>query len=113
MQMQDGKLPQVIRFDKESTASVETQNGKCLGCHEGDAGFAWHGGAHDDHRVTCAGCHQVHAASDAVLRTSTQPGKCYECHAFRQERFAEGIRASTARGEDGLYRLPQPAWSDD
>ena len=96
MQMQDGKLPQVIRFDKESAASVETQNGKCLGCHEGDAGFAWHGGAHDDHRITCASCHQVHAASDAVLRTSTQPGKCYECHAFRQsdslKAFAHPLR---------------------
>ena len=84
MQQVDGKMARVIEFDADSAASVETRNGACLNCHEGDAGFAWHGGAHDDHRVACASCHQVHAASDPVLRTSTQPGKCYECHAFRR-----------------------------
>ncbi|MDH3511995.1 MAG: DmsE family decaheme c-type cytochrome [Gammaproteobacteria bacterium] len=76
--------PAVIRFTADSAASVETQNGICLGCHEGDAGFSWHGGAHDDNEISCAGCHQVHAANDAVLRTSTQADKCYDCHAFRK-----------------------------
>ena len=80
----DGKWVPVIRFTADSTASVETQNGMCLGCHEADVKFAWHGGAHDDNRVTCAGCHQSHSAGDAVLSTSTQAGKCYECHAFQK-----------------------------
>lgn len=84
MQMIDDKLARVIEFEADSAASVETQNGMCLGCHEADTGFAWHGGAHDDNRVACAGCHQVHAARDPVLGASTQAGKCYSCHAFRK-----------------------------
>lgn len=84
MQQIEGKLAQVIRFGNDSAASVETQNGACLGCHEADTGFATHGGAHEDNEVTCASCHQLHSTSDAVLRPSTQAGKCYECHAFRK-----------------------------
>jgi len=84
MQMIDDKLARVIEFEPDSAASVETQNGKCLGCHEADTGFAWHGGAHDDNRVACAGCHQIHSARDPVLGASTQAGKCYNCHAFRK-----------------------------
>ncbi len=84
MQQVDGKLAQVIRFEKGSAASVETQNGACLGCHEADTGFATHGGAHEDNDVSCASCHQLHTATDAVLGTSTQAGKCNECHVFRK-----------------------------
>jgi DmsE family decaheme c-type cytochrome len=80
----DGKWTPVIRFATDSAASVETQNGMCLGCHEADVDFAWHGGAHDDNRVSCAGCHQVHTASDPVLKVSTQAEKCFGCHAFRK-----------------------------
>jgi len=76
--------PSVIRFTTDSATSVETQNGMCLGCHEADAGLAWHGGPHDDNEVSCAGCHQLHTADDPVLRTSTQAEKCYDCHAFRK-----------------------------
>jgi DmsE family decaheme c-type cytochrome len=77
-----GRGEPVIRFTADSTASVETQNGMCLGCHEGNVGFSWHGGPLDDNEVGCAGCHQSHAANDPVLKTSTQAGKCFECHAF-------------------------------
>ena len=84
MQQVDGKMAQVIRFARDSAASIEMQDGMCRGCHEADTGFAAHAGAHDDNRVSCAGCHQLHSASDAVLVASTQPGKCYECHAFRK-----------------------------
>jgi DmsE family decaheme c-type cytochrome len=84
MVQRDGKLSQVIHFGAGSEDSVETQNGMCLGCHKADAGFAWHGGPHDDNRVSCAGCHQVHTASDPVRKVSTQADKCYTCHEFRK-----------------------------
>ena len=74
----------VIRFAADSAASVETQNNMCLECHTGDVGFAWHGGPHDDNEVRCAGCHQSHTPNDAVLKTSTQAEKCFDCHAFRK-----------------------------
>ena len=79
-----GRGEPVVRFTADSAASVETQNGMCLECHAADVGFAWHGGPHDDNEVSCAGCHQAHTANDAVLRTSTQAEKCYDCHAFRK-----------------------------
>jgi DmsE family decaheme c-type cytochrome len=84
MQQVDGKMAHVIHFDPDSTASIETQNGMCLGCHDADMGFATHGGAHDDNRLSCASCHQLHSPTDAVLGTSTQAGKCYECHTQRR-----------------------------
>lgn len=90
MQQADGKMAQVIRFARDSAASVETQNGMCLGCHEADTGFATHGGAHEDNQVSCASCHELHRASDPVLGTSTQAARCYQCHSFRK---ADSLKA--------------------
>ncbi len=90
MQMIDDKLARVIEFEADSAASAETQNGMCLGCHEADVGFSAHGGAHDDNRVSCASCHQLHSTTDAVRGTSTQAEKCYTCHAFRR---ADSLKA--------------------
>ncbi|MBX3702503.1 MAG: DmsE family decaheme c-type cytochrome [Steroidobacteraceae bacterium] len=84
MQQFDGQMAQVIRFGRERPAPVETRNAACLGCHDADMGFATHGGAHDDNRIACASCHQLHSPTDAVLGRSTQAGKCYECHAQRR-----------------------------
>jgi DmsE family decaheme c-type cytochrome len=84
MQQIDGKMARVIDFDTDSAASVETQNGACLGCHEADAGFGWQGGPHDDARVRCASCHQLHTARDAVRVMALQPEKCGACHAVRR-----------------------------
>lgn len=72
--------PSVIRFGADSATPVAEQNATCLSCHGRDAGFAWHGGPHDDNQVACAGCHTVHAARDPVLSTVTQAGVCYGCH---------------------------------
>lgn len=72
--------PPVIRFGKDSEASIAVQNGMCLGCHEANAGFSWHGSAHDDNQVACADCHQVHNAHDPVQATASQPEVCFACH---------------------------------
>jgi DmsE family decaheme c-type cytochrome len=84
LQQVDGRMAQVIRFGAGAADSPEVQNAACLGCHEADAGFATHGGAHADNGVSCAGCHQLHTAADAVLHVSSQAGKCFECHAFQK-----------------------------
>ncbi len=75
-----GERPPVIRFSADSVTPVSEQNAMCLGCHEGNAGLGWHGGAHDDNQVSCASCHTVHTSSDPVLATATQPQVCYGCH---------------------------------
>lgn len=72
--------PPVIRFGADSETPVGKQNEMCLGCHQGDLGFGWHGGPHDDNQVACADCHTSHAPHDAVLDTMSQPDVCYTCH---------------------------------
>lgn len=69
-----------IVFGSASATPIEEQNGACLGCHDADTGFGWHGNAHDDNGVACADCHTSHAARDPVLMTSTQPEVCFTCH---------------------------------
>jgi len=80
--------PAVIRFAADSTATLAEQNAPCLGCHDGDAGFGWHGGPHEANQIACADCHTIHASRDAVLGTATQADVCYDCHAtVRTEAF--------------------------
>jgi DmsE family decaheme c-type cytochrome len=76
--------PSVIRFGPDSEAAVSEQNELCLGCHDGNVGFAWHGSGHDDNEIACADCHQVHNTHDPVLSTASQPDVCFDCH--RQQR---------------------------
>jgi DmsE family decaheme c-type cytochrome len=76
--------PPVIRFGAGAGAAVATQNSMCLGCHNADVGFGWHGGPHDSNEIACTDCHAMHAPHDAVLRTSTQPEVCFDCHALQR-----------------------------
>jgi DmsE family decaheme c-type cytochrome len=72
--------PSVIRFAADSVNTVAERNARCLGCHDRDVGFGWHGGPHDNGQVSCADCHTIHAARDPVLATATQPSVCFRCH---------------------------------
>lgn len=67
-------------FGSGVATPIDEQNGLCLGCHESDTGFGWHGNDHDVNEVACADCHSSHTASDPVLMTSTQPEVCFDCH---------------------------------
>jgi len=81
--------PPVIRFGKDSGTPVAQQNAQCLGCHEIDVGADWHAGVHVAENVACADCHALHAASDPVLATATQPDVCYGCHTLER---SEAVR---------------------
>jgi DmsE family decaheme c-type cytochrome len=76
--------PPMIRFGSDKPTPVPLQNSMCIGCHEKDLGFGWHGSAHDDNTVACADCHDLHVARDPVLATSTQPEVCYTCHQIQR-----------------------------
>ena len=76
--------PPIPNFGPASTATVEESNDMCLGCHESSVGTGWHTGAHPVDEVGCVDCHQVHAASDAVQHTSTQPEVCLDCHQLQR-----------------------------
>lgn len=72
--------PAMPAFASASVASIETQNGMCLDCHNNDVGFGWHSGAHAVDEVACSDCHNSHAASDAVMHVTTQVEVCGNCH---------------------------------
>jgi len=78
-----------VTFKDDDTATTETQNGMCLGCHDANAGLGWHGSAHDDNDIACADCHTVHIAKDPILVTATQPEICFECH---QQKRTESMK---------------------
>lgn len=72
--------PAILSFLEEDPTPKETQNQMCLGCHEADAGIAWHGGSHDSGEVSCASCHTVHAVKDPMSHPATQNETCFSCH---------------------------------
>ena len=82
--------PPIMSFAPADETSISVQNGMCLGCHDADVGFGWHAGPHDNDEVACAGCHDSHAAQDAVLQVTTQPDVCYDCH---QLQHSETLKA--------------------
>jgi len=69
-----------ITFLPGADESAEDRNSMCLGCHDGNAGFSWHGSTHDDNTVACVDCHTAHTASDPILAVATQPEACFDCH---------------------------------
>ena len=72
--------PAILSFSDFYPNTPAVENAMCLGCHEGDVGFGWHGGPHGNDEVACADCHSSHSARDPVLQTSTQPAVCHDCH---------------------------------
>jgi len=72
--------PAIPHFAPKSTASVEEDNGMCLGCHQASVGFGFHAGAHPSDEVGCIDCHDIHSAADPVRHTTTQPQVCFDCH---------------------------------
>lgn len=65
---------------KGKASEAHVQNQACEGCHESSRRMHWKGSAHQANDVSCASCHQVHAAKDRMLAKETQPEACYTCH---------------------------------
>ena len=80
-------------------APVEQQNGTCMTCHEDGSRIHWPGSAHDRSKVSCAGCHRMHAPQDPVMVTETQASVCFDCH---KDRRAEMHRTSTHPTKTGF-----------
>ena len=84
------RLPPSITFARNTP--VAEQNEICLACHSGDKGMHWAGSLHDEEEVSCAGCHEVHAARDPVMDKLAQQEKCFSCHPRKR---AESFMASS------------------
>ncbi len=68
-----------VSFGPKHRASVDAQNGACLGCHQSDARH-WDGGTHAIEDVVCGDCHDAHVRREEVLIRTEQAGVCYDCH---------------------------------
>lgn len=78
-------------FGKKSTTPVAARNDACLTCHQGGNRIHWQMSAHAAGDVSCASCHQVHAAHDKARDKLTQTEVCFACH---QQQRAETNRPS-------------------
>ena len=78
--VKDRPSPDVL-FKGGHKSEAAAQSGACLSCHEKDAQRShWAGSIHESRDVSCASCHQVHAAHDKVRDKRTQPEVCFACH---------------------------------
>jgi DmsE family decaheme c-type cytochrome len=80
-------------------APIGQQNETCMNCHENGSRIHWPGSAHDRSKVSCAGCHRMHASQDPVMVTETQASVCFDCH---KDRRAEMHRTSTHPTKTGF-----------
>jgi len=82
--------PPIPAFASNSTSSIKDQNARCVDCHLGNTGLAWHGSTHDDNTVACSDCHTSHTERDPVLATATQADVCFDCH---QQQRTQSMKA--------------------
>jgi len=108
MTLTDGKLAQVIRFAPDSAASVETQNGMCLGCHETSTRHLWAASGHASAGLSCADCHKAHDPADKVLRTGTQSEVCFDCHKTQKANSLKPYAHPIRQGEMACSSCHQP-----
>ncbi|MFW2403515.1 MAG: DmsE family decaheme c-type cytochrome [Gammaproteobacteria bacterium] len=77
--------PPITNFGRDvAHTPIEEQNAICSNCHTGEPGPGWHGSAHDNEALSCADCHQSHAAQDPATVRAQQSDVCYACHATEQ-----------------------------
>ncbi len=70
-----------VTFGAKTASSVDARNGACQSCHTNDSKRShWEGSVHQTRDVTCAACHKVHLAKDAVRDKRTQSETCFTCH---------------------------------
>ena len=76
-------FPDVV-FKGKNASPVATRNEVCLSCHQAGMRMNWQGSAHEANNKACTDCHTAHAAKDPVLVKTTQPEKCFTCHATQR-----------------------------
>jgi DmsE family decaheme c-type cytochrome len=72
--------PPVV-FQGANASPVAARNEVCLSCHQNGLRMDWVGSQHQDNNLACVSCHTIHVKKDPVLVRTTQPEKCFSCHA--------------------------------
>ncbi|MDO8413296.1 MAG: DmsE family decaheme c-type cytochrome [Gallionellaceae bacterium] len=87
--------PMKIESFKKGGATPADQNRSCLTCHENNKSHAnWRGSAHDMGGVSCADCHNIHAAGETV-----RAGICFTCHQTKRAQVKHTLNPMMPRGE--------------
>lgn len=71
--------PPPFTFDE---SDPESDNKQCLSCHtaSGDDMHYWEGSLHQLEGLSCASCHDGHAARDTMQDAALQNAQCLDCH---------------------------------
>ena len=87
-------------FSKNSTTPPDVRNDACMSCHQKDSRrLHWMSSTHQNRDLTCATCHQVHAAKDRVREKLTQPEVCFTCHKEQRSQFNRPSRHPIREGK--------------
>jgi DmsE family decaheme c-type cytochrome len=68
----------LMNFTKEKTTAAK--NAVCLTCHTRGYTALWHGSKHDEAKLACVDCHQIHGGNQKLLAQPTQLQLCTRCH---------------------------------
>lgn len=79
----------IVAFTRESGASVESQNGRCLACHADARRSRWRGSVHERSDLGCSDCHNPMAqmSERGLLRTADPNDACFRCHPRQRTDF--------------------------
>jgi len=93
----------ILRFGRESPASVEEKNAACLKCHEKGIRLYWKGSAHEAKGLVCVDCHQIMepASPQRLFAKATELETCFQCH---QQRRAQMQRSSHMPFREGKVK---------
>jgi len=98
----------IVDFGPHAHASVASQNGRCLTCHESNTAHEWQGSVHALNNVPCTGCHTLHAVQDPVRNTSTQVEVCTRCHEAQHTDLFKPSRHPMREGKMACTACHQP-----
>ena len=80
-------------FNKEREA-VDTNNKRCLTCHERGVNMHWHGSEHEMSEVSCVDCHTIHEAGE-IDGTEV----CIKCHVERRAQLQRSSHIPVREGK--------------
>jgi DmsE family decaheme c-type cytochrome len=68
----------LMNFSK--TLPAAQKNAVCLTCHTRGYVALWHGSKHDEAKLACVDCHEIHGGNPKLLAEPSQQQLCTRCH---------------------------------
>ncbi len=88
-----GDPEEILRFAKDSPATVQEKDAACLQCHERGIRLYWRGSEHESRSIACVDCHKIMepASPRKLFAKVNELETCFQCH---QQRRAQIQRSS-------------------